>query len=138
MNKYKLNKLVLDRLQRKRIILTASSGRCGTLLLAKLLDLCQSVDAVHEPKPYIDNIWWKLRTNPELAYSYLIHSKLPAILTHPNPTYIETSHQLCKGFFEPFHALGVDFDLIIMSRELRKVAMSMYWLNDVVSNIHGW
>lgn len=131
MNKYSLDSSILRKIQNKRIILTASSGRCGTLLLTKLLNLCHDVDAVHEPKPFIDDVWWRLRRHPELAYKYLIHSKIPTILEYPHSTYIETSHLLCKGFFEPLHALGVDFDLIILSRELRKVALSMYMLNDI-------
>lgn len=131
MNTYKLDDLTLQKLRQKRIILTASSGRCGTQTLAKLLNIYEDVNAVHEPSPPIDNVWWKLRKKPELAYKFLVNSKLPAILKYRQQTYVETSHQLCKGFFEPLHALGIDFDLIILSRNLHDVALSMYWLNDI-------
>lgn len=132
MNKYKLPKKLKQSLDNKRIILTASSGRCGTMLLSKLLNISPHVDAIHEPKPVVDDVWWRLRADPNIAYKWLIKSKLPSIVRdYHNPTYIETSHLLCKGFFEPLHALGVDFDLIILTRAHYRVALSMYLLNDI-------
>lgn len=125
----------ITQLQQKRIILTASSGRCGTLLLSKLLSLIPSICSQHEPKPYIDNLFWRLRENPKLATRWLMKRKLPAMLADINSTntsvYVETSHTLCKGFFEPLLDLGIVFDLIILSRDLRAVAMSFYNLDDV-------
>lgn len=125
----------IEYLQKQRIVLTASSGRCGTLLLANLLGLVPGVLAEHEPVPYVDNIWWKLRTQPRLARSWLVRHKLPQvkanIIASNASVYVETSHMLCKGFFEHLLDLDIAFDLIILSRNLRDVAMSMHNLNDV-------
>ena len=114
-----------------RIILTASSGRCGTYLLARILDIIPGVTAVHEPVPRLDNIWWRLRGDPGLADRWLVKCKIPTIEKCRDPIYIETTHQMCKGFFEPMLANGRKFDLIILSRDLRSVTLSMYKLNDI-------
>ncbi len=116
-----------------RIILTASSGRCGTYLLARILDIIPGVTAMHEPDPRLDNIWWRLRGDPGLADRWLVKHKIPTIEKCQDPIYIETTHQMCKGFFEPMLANGHKFDLIILSRDLRSVALSMYKLNDIPS-----
>lgn len=126
----------IPQLQQKRIILVASSGRCGTLLLSELLSLIPGVCAEHEPPPFVDNLWWRLRKQPELARTWLVRYKLPAILKSlqtpdTTTTYVETSHMLCKGFFEPLLDLGVAFDLIVLSRDLRATAMSFYNLYDI-------
>lgn len=126
---------IISQLQQRRLILTASSGRCGTLLLSELLSLVPGVNAQHEPQPYVDNIYWRLKDKPELAKQWLIKYKLPAILNDIKTTnadiYIETSHMLCKKFFESILDLGIAFDLIILSRDLRATAMSFYALHDI-------
>jgi hypothetical protein len=118
-----------------RLILTASSGRCGTQLLSNLLNLVPGVISEHEPPPRIDNVWWRLRNDPTLAGKWLNKYKLPSILNKLKNSdytvYCETSHMLCKGFFEPMLDLGYPFDLIILSRDLRATAMSFYSLNDI-------
>lgn len=129
------NDTVIEALQQRRVILTASSGRCGTQLLSTVMSLVPGVWAEHEPLPYVDNIWWKLREKPELARRWLVKHKLPAVLRsleQSNRTvYCETSHVLCKGFFEPLLDLGIAFDLIVLSRDPRATALSFYYLNDV-------
>lgn len=126
---------IITQLQQYRFIFTASPGRCGTNLLANLFNLIPSICAEHEPTPYIDNIWWRLRTQPQLAKTWLLQTKLPSILKRlkgsDSNVYIETSHMLCKGFFEPLIDLDIPFDLIILSRDYHKVALSMYDLNDI-------
>ena len=126
---------IITQLQQHRIILTASSGRCGTQLLTELLSLVPGVRSLHEPPPYVDNIVWRLRSNPGLAKQWLVKHKLPTMLNSIKAAdvnvYIETSHMLCKKFFEPLLELGIAFDLIILSRDLRATAMSFYAIDDV-------
>lgn len=125
----------IAQLQQKRIILVASSGRCGTLLLSELLSLIPGVCAEHEPPPFVDNLWWRLRKQPELARTWLISYKLPAILKSfqdsDTATYVETSHMLCKGLFEPLLDLDIVFDLVVLSRDLRTTALSFHALYDI-------
>lgn len=126
---------IITQLQQTRLILTATPGRSGTQLLSNLLNLLPGVTAEHEPAPYIDNVYWRLRSEPLLARKWLIHNKIPTMLNKIKSTnasvYIETSHMLCKGFFEPLLDLGLAFDLIILTRDPRAIAMSMYYLNDI-------
>lgn len=126
----------ITRLRQHRIILTATQGRTGTQLLTNLLNLVPGVHAEHEPAPPIDNVWWRLRDNPRLAKTWLSRYKLPAILktiqnSPDSSVYAETSHMLCKGFFEPLLDLGIVFDLVVLSRDPRQIATSMYYLNDI-------
>lgn len=126
---------IISQLQQYRIILTATQGRTGTKLLAELLNLVPGVHAEHESAPPIDNIYWRLTDRPFLAREWLQRSKLPAVLKTIQEsgatTYVETSHMLCKGFFRPLRALGIDFDLIILDRELREIALSLHSLADI-------
>jgi hypothetical protein len=126
---------LLAGLRHRRLIFTVTSGRSGTKLLAEVLQLLPGVHAEHEPYPYVDNIWWRMRHDPHIARRWLVQTKLPAILksmadTNTN-TYVETSHMMCKGFFEPMHALGIDFDIILLSRDLRDTARSLYSLGNI-------
>lgn len=118
-----------------RWVFTASSGRCGTMLLAKLLETVPGVVTQHELKPRIENVWWKLREDPKIATNWLKKHKIPHInhlIQDSNASvYVETSHLMCKGFFEALWQIGIQFEIILLSRNLRKVAMSLYDLHDI-------
>jgi len=126
---------VIQQLQSYRIILTATAGRTGTLLLSKLMSLVPGVLPEHEPLPRIDNIWWKSKSRPDKLKRWLECYKLPAILqslqTFNAEIYVETSHMLCKGFFAPLLQLGIEFDLVLLSRDLRATALSLHSLADI-------
>lgn len=126
---------VIQQLQSYRIILTATAGRTGTLLLSKLMSLVPGVYAEHEPPPRIDNVWWRAKNDPKLYKTWLVRHKLPSVLQslqqHTASVYIETSHMLCKGFLEPLLDLGIKPDLIVLSRDHRATAMSLYSLASI-------
>lgn len=105
------------------------------MLLSDILSLLPGVYAEHEPLPDVSKVWWRLRDNPALARRWLVQSKLRAILKSLQSTkssvYVETSHMLCKGFFEPLLDMGITFDLILLSRDLHDTAMSLHSLQDI-------
>lgn len=118
-----------------RWVFTASPGRCGTMLLAKLLGIIPGVTTQHELKPRIEDVWWRLRKEPELATQWLEAKKIPHIKRLVAQTnahmYVDTSHLMCKGFFEAMWQMDVQFEIILLSRNAREVAKSLYDLHDV-------
>lgn len=126
---------VIQQLQSYRIILTATAGRTGTLLLSKLMNLVPGVYAEHEPLPRIDNIWWRAKDNISYLSRWLQCYKLPVVLKSLQQSgasvYVETSHMLCKGFLEPLLDLGIKPDLIVLSRDHRATALSLHSLADI-------
>lgn len=124
-----------QRLAQARLIFTVTQGRTGTKLLAEVLKLVPGICAEHEPFPVVDNVWWRLRHDHTIARRWLLNHKLPAVIGELDQTgseiYFETSHMLCKGFFEPLHDLGIDFDIVLLSRPLTDIATSLYHLGNI-------
>lgn len=118
-------------LTQKRLIFTVTTGRSGTNYLTNMLSYLPNVTSLHEPEPDYHHVLRSVQHQPELAYEFLIERKLPAIAADKAPIYIETSHLFCKGFFEPLLDLGIVPDLILLSRDKRSVAKSMYQLNQI-------
>ncbi len=110
----------------KNIIMCLSPGRSGTQLLTLLLDLADDTHSVHEPQPTFQAVTEAVRTSPDDTLRFVRDTKLPAILSTPEPNYVETSHLFGKGPFEAFVELGVPFRLVILHREPREVAKS-HW-----------
>ncbi len=120
-----------EKLREKRIIFTVTTGRSGTGYLATVLSHLPNVHAFHEPEP---NFVWVMRRaieKPEVALKFLAYKKLPAIAELPYPVYCETSHLFCKGFFHPLLDLGFLPEIVILKRERRKVAKSLFELNTI-------
>jgi hypothetical protein len=122
-----------EKLAKKRLIFTISPGRCGTTLLAKILDSLPHVDGVHEPFPKFSDVMRYCQTEPKLALGFWTCSKLPAITYSNSRIYAETSHLFAKGFIEPLCHLGIIPDIIFLSRPARDVALSLYQLNTIPS-----
>lgn len=123
-------------LDRKRLILTATSGRSGTKLLTSLL-VAASVDAEHEPSPRINFVLPGMKRAPEFGLQWLVSEKLPTIARRPALEYVETSHLWCKGLLEPVLALGLRPGLIILRRDPQQVARSLYLVNAVPGRTEG-
>lgn len=135
---------MIDRLKRKRLIFTITTGRSGSGYLAGLLNMLPGVLALHEPKPLMSDAYQKIRRDPKFAREWWMDRKLPEIATrlaqdlHQEEiihTYIETAHLFCKGFMESFVNIAtqyeIPFDLIILTRPMHEVAQSMYELNTI-------
>lgn len=114
-----------------RLIFTVTTGRSGTAYLWRILELVPGITSRHEVSPLFANVMREAQTRPEAAREFWIEQKLPKILEHGRPVYVETSHLFCKGFFEPLLALGHTPDLILLSRPSRQVATSLLQLGTI-------
>jgi hypothetical protein len=121
-------------LSEKRFIFTVTTGRTGTGYLAHLLGIFRDTLTFHEPDPSYVICLRQAQADREVARTFLLETKLPAISRQAvRPIYIETSHLFCKGFLEPWleiPALPVP-DLILLERNLREVSLSFLSLHDV-------
>lgn len=117
------------KLAEKRLIFVTSTGRCGTKLLAAALR--KTIDgrllrAEWETHP---NFAWVVRASRRkggVAKKWWLKQKLPAILSVKAPVYLDTSHYLTQGALGAAFALGVPFDLVLLSRDPRETAVS-FW-----------
>ena len=103
-----------------------TTGRSGTNLLEKLMELCVDTTSLHEPEPYFSDHVKAVRKDPDFATTFVEEEKLPAIQAFDTQNYVETSHIFGKGFFEAFIKLNIPFQLIILNRSPREVAKSMW------------
>jgi hypothetical protein len=110
----------------KNIIMCLTTGRSGTNLLQKLLALTDDTCALHEPEPAFQSVLADVSRDPGVALFFVRDRKLPYILSRAEKNYAETSHVFGKGFFEAFIALKIPFRLIILNREPREVAKSLW------------
>lgn len=115
----------------KNIIMCLTTGRSGTNLLEQLLALAKDTCAVHEPEPAFHHVLEDVKRDPSAAVAFVRDRKLPDINARPQANYAETSHLFGKGFFEAFTALGVPFRLIILNREPREVAKSLWRIKTI-------
>ena len=114
-----------------RLVFTVTTGRSGTGWLARLLDCFPEVAVGHEPPPRMHKWMRRVLDDPHAGRCFWEEEKLPAIARCRQPVYVETSHLFAKGFFEPLIELGVVPDLILLRRDPRRVAASLYGLNTI-------
>lgn len=107
----------------ERIIFTLSTGRCGTMWLAQVLNTVNDVWAAHEPYPNFVNMHRKPYKKRRF---WLKKIKIPHIEGVYQQAYIETSNLVNQGFIEPLWKLGVEFELIYIKRDLQQVALSQF------------
>ena len=104
-----------------RAIFTVTTGRSGTMLLANLFRSVPGVHAFHEPEPKFDPYLRDVQTRPGLAVEFM-KRKLECMRGYG--VYIETSHCFCEGFFLAAIEVGLEPDLILLSRNPREVSLS--------------
>lgn len=114
--------------QTKRIILTMSTGRCGTQLLAHIMALLPGVCSGHETDRLGDR---RPHFTPEVMEDYVCNHMLPRIEQTKLPIYFESSHLICKDLLPTLLAAGVKFDLVFLFRPIQQIALSLYHLNDI-------
>lgn len=112
----------------KRRIFVLSPGRCGTGYLALLLRTVPGVAAFHEPEPRFSDVNEVAQFNHEAARLFWLERKAPAIENALNgaDVYAETSHLFVNAWGKVPAALGLDVDVIALTRPARDVALS-YW-----------
>ena len=124
-----------------RIFFTVTPGRSGTKYLAQELNRLPGVCSVHEPEPGFHGRMREALSEPSTAVQFLREVKLPSIAEKDARVYIETSHVFCKGFFQPLISLGIVSNLILLSRDKRKVAKSLYKIGTIPGRsdvAHRW
>lgn len=121
----------LERIKNIDLYFTVTTGRSGTAFLAKYLSNLKGIYSVHEPFPPFHPLMRLALTNPEVASKFWTEKKLPAIVNAGEQKYIETSHLVCKGFLEPLFELGIYPNLILLKRDKREVAKSIFFLNTI-------
>ncbi len=128
---------VAARFAGRRLLFTVTTGRSGTLLLARALALHRGVVARHEPRPTFSAALRSVLAVPSVAREFWLAHKLPRILARPAEVYAETSHLVCKGFLESLVDLGVRPELAVLVRPAREVAKSLLALGTIPGRSYG-
>jgi hypothetical protein len=115
----------------KRLIFCITNGRSGTATLASHLLCISGLSGGHERPPKMLRVMRWAQLCPGLARDFLLYSKLPDIAKQPGHIYAETNHLFGKGFFEPLLDLGVTPSLILLKRDRRRIAQSLYELGTI-------
>lgn len=108
----------------KNIIMTISTGRSGTGLLAKLLDLAGDMSSVHEPVPAFQDVFVNGQSESKAALAFMRDVKGPVIAACGTAHYAETSHYFGQGFLDASLDLKIPLKLVILNRDPRSVAKS--------------
>ena len=122
---------LLTRIREKRLIFTVTTGRSGTKYLAYLLSLIKDVHSEHEALPGFHEYF---RPIVEGKYSYQkfwLEKKLPYISKLDSKIYSDVSHIACKGFLESLLDMDIKPSLIVLKRDKRDVAKSLWRLNTI-------
>jgi len=121
-----------EKLANKRLIFTVTSGRSGTHFLTRLFNYLPGLDVFHEESEHsYHHVLRANQLNPNAGRAFIENEKLPFILSCKKPVFVETSHLICKGFLEHFLDLGLVPDIVLLSRNRRKIATSLYRLNTI-------
>jgi hypothetical protein len=121
-----------ERLGGKRLIFTVTSGRSGSHYLTRLLHYLPGMDVFHEEMTHsYHTVLRDNQADPARGLAFLLERKLPFIEACKKPVFAETSHLICKGFLEHFLELGLLPDLILLKRDRRKIATSLYRLGTI-------
>lgn len=117
-----------DRLAEKRLIFYATTGRSGTKWAARAMRSIEGVDAFWETDPNFAWVVRPSRVKQGVAKRWWVNQKIPAILSseHKGGVYAETSHYLTQGALGAALSLGLEFDLVVLSRDVRETAIS-FW-----------
>jgi hypothetical protein len=121
----------IKKLSTKELYFVVTTGRSGTAFLAKYISQLGHPCSLHEPTPQFHTVMRKALYQPEVARDFWETKKAPAILNTRGHSYVETSHLVCKGFLEPLFKENIFPNLILLKRNNRDVAKSLYYLNTI-------
>jgi len=123
----------------ERFMLAVSSGRSGTKHLSRILGLLPGVASLHEPAPNFVPEMRGAQDDPRIATEFLFQKKIPALAAITHKYYAEISSLWCKGLLQAWLAepsLPVP-DLILLDRDLRRIALSIFRLETTPERTHG-
>ena len=109
----------------KNIVFTITHGRTGTTMLTEIFKIFDDVLSEHEPEPNYASLLPDVKENPRFSIEFL-DKKIDKINGVNQKHYVETSNVFGKGFFIPLVRMGVFPKLILLNREFRKVAESLF------------
>lgn len=109
----------------KNIIFSVTHGRTGTTMLTEVFKLFDDTLSEHEPEPNYANVLPDVKENPRYAIDFL-NEKIRRINSIKETNYVETSNVFGKGFFIPLVRMGFLPNIILLNREFRKVAESLF------------
>lgn len=120
-----------DDLRKLELYFTVTTGRSGTAFLTKYIDSFKEIYAVHEAAPPFHPYMRKAIHDKQVAAEFWEDDKIPTILATNAVKYCETSHLICKGFLEPLFDKKIYPNLILLKRNKREVAKSIFFLNTI-------
>lgn len=126
-----IQQALIEQIRAKQLILAVTAGRTGTAYLHNLFRLFPDVDSFHEEEPSYLHVMRRVQTQPAEATAFLLRFKFPVIAACKSGTFAETSHLFCKGFLEPMINLGVYPDLVLLRRNPRSIALSLFERNSI-------
>lgn len=124
-----------------KVIFTVTTGRSGSDFLCKVLNCFNNILSEHEPRPKYDKYIRHAQHFPFVARDFIFRKKLPYLekKTQSGKIYAETSHLICKGFLDEWicNPELPTPKLIILNRELRKIALSFNRINSIPGRTFG-
>jgi hypothetical protein len=120
-----------EKLRGKRLIFCANTGRCGSKWLAEAMRCVPSVVSYWETEPNFAHELRAAQSDTERVRGWWLKRKLPHVLGHIQPVYFETGHYLTAGALHALYELGVSFDVVVLLRDVREVALS-FWRRDSI------
>ncbi|MCH4562968.1 hypothetical protein MKP05_07475 [Halomonas sp. EGI 63088] len=109
----------------KNLIFTVTHGRTGTTFLTEIFRLFDDTRSLHEPEPNYATVFPLVKEDPERAITFL-EKKIDHINGYPEGHYVETSNVFGKGFLIPLLRLGIMPGLLLLNRDFRKTASSLF------------
>ena len=120
-----------------QIFVTLTSGRSGTGKLCSVLSGIPDMVAEHEGEPCYSTVLHANISDPAIGRQFVV-DKLRYIERLGCRYYCDTSFVICEGFVEHFLELGVVPSAILLRRDPRLVASSMYALGIVPGRPYHW
>lgn len=122
---------LLGKIKSKRLVLLVTTGRSGTKYLSFLFGLLNNFRSEHEASPGFHDFYRAIQNGKYTFREFWLKKKLPHIAEVLEEYYSDTSHVACKGFFESLIELGIKPYFIILKRNNRDVARSLFQLNTI-------
>ena len=114
-----------------QLIFTVTNGRSGSNTLYQLFNCISCVEAHHESRPSYHLLLRNVQHREILAEAFLRSIKVPHIQETDKQFYFDASHFFCKGYLEPALKIGLRPSLVILRRDRRKIALSLFRLQTI-------
>ncbi len=120
----------------KPIVLTLTTARSGARMLYRHFSLVPDMSADHESTPGFPSVRRENITNPSIGREFVHRFVFEYIEKKPGKYYSNTDQSVSCGFVEHFLDLGVRPMFVILRRNPRLVATSMFRLDWIPERHH--